>query len=180
MTVMLRNACVEDAREIEVLLVKAWQTYYSGIVHQSYLNGLDPNQRAIRRRQKLELASNKTLLAFNNAQLAGFITSGPSREEEYEGHYEVHAIYLDPAYIGQGVGKVLFVHAVQHALTQDFSKMFINVMEKNDLGRKFYERMGGTIIENSMFMEQIGDQLYPVIKYQWTDLSRWRSDYNLT
>lgn len=145
----IRPATPDDAAHIARLHVKAWQTSYQGIVHQSYLDGMDVGARTQRWREGLENGKSQTFLAFEHANLAGFTSVGPSREEQYPHHFELWSIYLNPAYVGKGVGKLLFNQAVQYGLEQGFTQMFVNVLDTNKAGRQFYERMGGIAIQGS-------------------------------
>lgn len=166
----IRPATPDDAAHIARLHVKAWQTSYQGIVHQSYLDGMDVGARTQRWRKGLENGKSQTFLAFEHANLAGFTSVGPSREEQYPHHFELWSIYLDPAYVGKGVGKLLFNQAVQYGLEQGFTRMFVNVLDTNKAGRQFYERMGGIAIQGSEFEAKIDDQTYIEIKYEWKEL----------
>lgn len=168
--IKIRAATPGDAAHIARLHVKAWQTSYRGIVHQSYLDGMDVGARTERWREGLGNGKSQTFLAFEHANLAGFTTVGPSREEQYPSHFELWSIYLDPAYVGRGVGKLLFNRAVQHGLEQGFTQMFVNVLDTNKTGRQFYERMGGVAVHGSEFEAMIDNQAYTEMKYEWREL----------
>lgn len=168
--IKMRSATPDDAAYIARLHVKSWQTSYQGIIHQSYLDGMDVGARTLRWREGLGNGKSHTFLAFEHANLAGFTTVGPSREDQYPNHFELWLIYLDPVYMGKGVGKILFNRAVQYGLAQGLTKMFVNVLEKNKTGRQFYERMGGEAIHGSEFEPMIGGQPYTEMKYEWKEL----------
>lgn len=122
----IRSANPDDAPFIAEVHVKSWRQAYKGIVHQAYLdNGLDVGVREQRWREGLIAGGKETLLAFEDARLAGFATVGPSRDEAYPAHAELYAIYLDPDYFGKGVGKLLFNRAVQYAVGHGFQKKYV-------------------------------------------------------
>ncbi len=167
----IRPAKPDDAPQIAKVHVKSWQEAYKGIVHQSYLDtGLDIGVRTQRWREGLSAGGSETFLAFEHAGLAGFATVGPSRDEHYPSYAELYAIYLDPAYLGKSVGKLLFNQVVQYAVDHGFEKMFANVLIENKIGRNFYERMGAAAIEGSEFEIIIDDLPYRELKYEWKEL----------
>lgn len=41
----IRNAIIEDAKDIATIHVKSWQVVYKGLIPQSYLNNLSISKR---------------------------------------------------------------------------------------------------------------------------------------
>jgi len=61
---------------------------------------------------------------------------------------EVGAIFLDPAYHGQGIGKAM----MDHAVTQR-DQLELDVFKDNTIGQKFYFRYGFTVEKEHMHTE---------------------------
>lgn len=56
---------------------------------------------------------------------------------------EVGAIFLKPEYHGQGIGTRLMNH-----VAQIYGELEVEVFEKNDIGRAFYDKYGFKMIKN--------------------------------
>lgn len=169
----IRTAKPEDAAQIAEVHIKSWRQAYKGVIHQSYLdNGLDINERTKRWHENLSESRKGTFLAFDGETLVGFSTVGKSRDDNYPDYGELYAIYLDPDYFGKGVGKALFQHSLEYAIAQGFTKMFVNVLNENKIGRDFYARMGAVPIENSEEELTIDSHPYLEMKYEWKELKR--------
>jgi ribosomal protein S18 acetylase RimI-like enzyme len=167
----IRTATPQDALNIAQTHVKSWREAYQGIIHQSYLDdGLNVAERAESWAKNLAGERKGTFLAFYGEALAGFITVGQSRNDQYLEYAELYAIYLDPEFFGLGIGKSLLTHAVEHLIAQEFEKMFVNVLSDNKLGRQFYDRMGALPIEHSEENLVIDGQTYKEMKYEWPKL----------
>lgn len=93
------------------LHVNATRSAYSGIYTPEYLAGLSGTERAARWTEegKGHLVSTDPALAvfvsFSDGKLAGFADVGPAQECAPSERAELFAIYLDPAYIGKGIGQ---------------------------------------------------------------------------
>ena len=173
MTYTLRYAIKEDAPRIAAIHVESWRHGYKGIIHQAWLDhGLDISKQTERWTSRLEAGRKETILVFDNKRLAGFVTAGPSRNENYPGYAELYAIYIDPACYGRGAGTALFRACVEYVINLGFGKMFVNVLKDNSAGRRFYEKMGGVHVKNSEEELSIGGRPYTEIKYVWEDLKR--------
>jgi ribosomal protein S18 acetylase RimI-like enzyme len=169
--IIIRLATPDDAAGIARVHVRSWQTAYRDIVHQSYLDAMDIGVRTKRWRENLDAGGpEKTFVAFDQENLTGFTTVGPSRDDRYPGYFEMWSIYVDPAYMGRGVGTWLFNRAIRHGIEQGFTRMFLNILADNKLGRQFYERRGGTAVRGSEFTAAIGDRPYTEMKYEWEEL----------
>ena len=167
----IREARPENAKDIAKIHIKSWRHAYKGIVHQSYLeSGLDLADREKRWQENLSAGGKGTFLAFTGSKLLGFSTVGKSRSDQYPDYYELYAIYLDPDYIGRGIGKTLFQHCLRHVVMQGGTKIFLNVFCDNIIGRNFYERLGGAPISQSEKELTIDGHKYWEMKYEWVNI----------
>ncbi len=80
---------------------------------------------------------------------------------------EVKNVYVDPTLLGQGLGRRLMAEAEKKLREAGFSKSLLWVLEGNDDGRRFYERLGWTPtgLRRLEEIDQTEHQL-PVIQYQ--------------
>jgi L-amino acid N-acyltransferase YncA len=111
---------------------------YKNIIDDEYINSLRPEDQANRMThpKKGYLVSKKPQIAVfvaeENNQIIGWSSVGPSREKAYQGYAELYAIYLDPDFIGRGIGKALFNKAIDHLKEYEFRKMFVDVLDQTN------------------------------------------------
>ncbi len=115
---------------------KAWQETYTGLIDQSYLDGLSPEkliERAYRRPEN-------TLVAKDGDRVVGFVVYGPYRWEDLPSTGEVMAIYILKEYYGQKVGYAL-MHTALKALS-GYGRVALWVLKGNERAIRFYEKCG--------------------------------------
>ena len=172
----IRRAGREDAAEIGRIHVDAVRRAYSGIYTPEYLAGLSADERAARWTEegKGHLARTDTtfavFVAFSDGRLVGFADIGPVEEPAASDCAELFAIYLDPAYIGKGVGQALFHTCVEHAKAHGFKSMTARVLSRNFRARAFYERMQGEPMPATEKLIRTGGSTERVISYRWPAL----------
>ncbi len=175
MDISIRQAAPEDAAAIAEMHIASWHAAYTGIVSQAWLDSRNLDESSERWKNNLSGPADQkqiTFLAFKGDFLVGFATAGQSRSEAYSDYAELWAIYVRPQYFGKGVGRVLFNRCAAYVQEIDYKNMFVNVLFDNDLARKFYERIGASVIEGSNGTVELGDQKYNDIKYEWKELGR--------
>ena len=69
---------------------------------------------------------------------------------------EIIAIYVDYDNICKGIGKALLEYVINDLRDKNKIKMIIWCLEENRNGRKFYERMGGKLIQEEKYFEKDG------------------------
>jgi ribosomal protein S18 acetylase RimI-like enzyme len=132
----LRDA---DCDELGRLHVPTWQQAYAGLLPADRLAGLDPVARAAMWRRSLrpEYSSTTTLVARDASdQIVGFVSVGPTRDEEAPAPLEVWALYLLAHVQGSGLADTL----VELSLGDRDASMW--VFEDNPRARAFYRRHG--------------------------------------
>lgn len=137
----VRAAVPADTDEVARLHVRSWQSAYRGLLAQDYLDGLTPDAVADRYtfgRIGLQLPS--TIVAVDGSTICGLATTGLSRELPNAG--ELMAIYVDPAYLGSGVGRALIAAARERLRRRGVTTAVLWVLDGNARARRFYERDG--------------------------------------
>ncbi len=165
----------EDAEAIAWIQIRSWRIAYQHIIHRSYLD----DELNLDRQQELWEARlggkerEGIFIARKNGHIAGFAFYGSSRnmkEEQLEDHAELYAIYVEPDFFGEGIGKRLLLACGQAAVDRGFEAMFVGVLADNYRGRGFYEHMGAQLMADSEEEQLVGGKTYLEVKYEWKSL----------
>ncbi|HEX6566875.1 MAG TPA: GNAT family N-acetyltransferase [Chthoniobacterales bacterium] len=160
---MIRLAAIEDAEAIASVHVRTWQVAYEGIVPPEYLASLSILERANMWRRVVSEKRNTVLVASTSSGEVGFISFGPSREKDVKEKAEVYAIYVLAQFWNQGIGGELLEEAEQRLA--DFAAVRLWVLEKNAIGRRFYEARGFSY-DGTRKEEAIGGSLLTELRYE--------------
>src|SRR5262249_38622008 len=139
---MLRLATIEDAETIASIHVRSWQTAYEGIDPAQFLAALSIQERANMWRIVISEHHGIVLLAASTHGEVGFISFGPSRDEDGRKKAEIYAIYVLPQFWHQGIGRELLDEAEWRLEGQHFVAFTLWVLEENAQARRFYEARG--------------------------------------
>lgn len=148
--VTIRRENPDDAAAIAEVHVRAWRVGYAAIIPDETLALLNPAAWAQRRRDVGTAAPDHpftTLLAEDDAGLAGFTTFGPyrvnqDRERLDPAYAEILALYVEPSRWGQGTGRALFAAARECCAERGWTDVRLWVLDANRRARAFYERAG--------------------------------------
>jgi GNAT superfamily N-acetyltransferase len=138
----VRAAVPEDAYDVARVQVRSWQWAYRGLIAQDYLDGLEPETWAGRYtfgRRGIGLPS--TLVAVDGSTICGLTATGLCRDDDLPNFGELMALYVDPAYVGTGVGRTL-IAAARERLRASSTQAALWVLDGNARARRFYERDG--------------------------------------
>jgi GNAT superfamily N-acetyltransferase len=164
----LREARRGDELAVAEIHVRAWQEAYRGLIPAEFLDALDPRERAARYTfESPDPAAPTTVLAVLSEggaedgpsltncrevrsgsssapreRIAGFVTFGPSRDEDAQGFGEVYALYVDPDRYQGGVGRLLMAEARRRLRDSGFTAAILWVLDGNTRAASFYEREG--------------------------------------
>lgn len=146
MSVVVREAVIDDAAGIARVHVAGWQAGYAGLLAQHYLDALSVEERAGRWAANLrepDARAVATLVADRDGDVAGFVTVGRSRDEDADGNVgELWGIYVDPRRWGTGVGHALHGRAIQALQRAGLTTATLWVLQGNDRATGFYRRHG--------------------------------------
>jgi ribosomal protein S18 acetylase RimI-like enzyme len=165
----LREARRGDELAVAAVHVRAWQEAYRGLIPAEFLDALDPRDRAARYTfESTDPAAPTTVLAVEaggegtsgdpsltncgevrsgspevpSERIAGFVTFGPSRDEDAQGVGEVYALYVDPDRYQGGVGRLLMAESRRRLRQSGFTAAILWVLQGNTRATRFYEREG--------------------------------------
>ncbi len=142
----LRRARADDAAALAALQLRAWRAAYASFVAEEELAAFTVGGRETRWREVLagerDGAPERTLVSEDEGCLTGFALVGPSRDDDArDDDGELHALYVEPARIGTGLGRAL-LGAGEAELATRFRAATLWVLEPNTGARAFYARHG--------------------------------------
>jgi len=176
MSIIIREAKLEDAEDIAFVHTMAWKESYPGMIDQDYLDHeVTLESRIKRRREGLSNPDSQHthLLAEYKGKTVAFACYGPFRENVHvtsppEG--EISAIYILDKAKRKGIGQKLFHTIICALLKNDIQSMGIWVLQNNHPARHFYKKMGG-IIDLTDVPISIGEKEYTECLYRYNDLT---------
>lgn len=187
-SIKTRMACIEDASDLSRVHYASWLNAYSGI-----LNGTALRESVAKRNQAWwhsaverlnaepasinqqfsgppERSNRSQLLVLEyEKRVVGYANFGASRRNyppQTELSWgEIYELYLLPEFQGVGLGKRLFSTVRHHLQDMGHGALIVWALEANDLGKEFYEAMGGEPFVRSH--EIFGGSQAPTIGYRW-------------
>ena len=139
----VRTAVPADAHEVARVHVRSWQSAYRGLIAQEYLDGLKPEVCANRYTLgRMGLRMPSTLVAVDGSTVRGLATTGLCRDIDLPNFGELMAIYVDPAHVHTGVGRLLMAAARKRLRGIGVTGAVLWVLDGNHSARRFYERDG--------------------------------------
>ena len=158
----LRRATPEDAQSLAAIEVATWRAAYSGLMPDSYLEGLSEAEKAEEWRRSLakhgQDGRKRVLVAEVAAGPIGFVRVGAASDEA-EGTGLVYLLYVLPEYWGLGVGKSLMGAAMAELQELGMREAALWVLRQNRRARGFYEGLGWRPDGRTMEQEYGGARL---------------------
>lgn len=158
----IRKAKSKDAKGIIEVNVKTWLTTYSGIMPQEVLeNKVATMKESIKICEETVEKDDNVLVAIEDEKIVGIVSYGKGKAIDNEQTGEIYSIYVLKEYQGKNIGKQLFI-AAKKVLEEKGYKEFIVTCIKQNPSNKFYEKMGGKIvntIKSNIFGTEIEENL---------------------
>ena len=142
----VRVATPDDAEWIAEVHVASIRAAYRDVFPAAALAAIDLRERAERWWQILTEGETTTLLGESAGEAVGFVSFGPSRDEDAEPGQvgEVMALYVRPTAWGTGAGGRLLREALGRLRLPGYPEATLWVLEGNRRAVGFYERFGFT------------------------------------
>jgi GNAT superfamily N-acetyltransferase len=131
--VLIRAATADDARAIVRVQAETWRVAYRRILPNLVLERVFQPDVVERWVAHMFDPDGRTFVAEEAGTVVGFVSAGPSRDEDLAGTDEVYALYVLPPEQGRGLGAALLDAAGGDSLW---------VLAANAAGRAFYEHQG--------------------------------------
>lgn len=157
---MVRLATVEDAEALADVHVTSWQKAYAGIFPDDYLSNLDRRvraqwwQRFIGNGARVHVAESDGVVGFCHAD-----------DSDDEGWGEIYSIYVHPDNWGDGYGRELLVAGESTLIGKGHNRALLWVLQRNERGRRFYERQSWAV-GKPIRVEEIGGTQVTEVRYE--------------
>ncbi|MBX9457045.1 MAG: GNAT family N-acetyltransferase [Rhizobium sp.] len=149
LSIEVRRADPQDAREIAALHRKVWISSYAGLIpHRPLVHMIERRREDWWRRAT---RGPSTLLVLDVAgKIAGYATIGANRIKALKQEGEIYELYLLPEYQGIGLGSYFFreCRAILRAL--NMTGLVVWCLEDNENAITFYRAMGGMDVAEGM------------------------------
>ena len=139
---MIREATVNDAsRTAEIDAISSRYAYQS-ILSEELLKDLTVESRVPVHTRWLSEKRFDMYVYEDPATgiVKGMMGMGPCGDEDKNEAFELHFIYVDPAYVRQGIGTEMIRFFEQKGKEKGFGEFVIWVLEENEMGRNCYEK----------------------------------------
>lgn len=160
---MIRKASENDAKEIAEIIVSSWKITYRGIISDDFLDNMSVEKMTNRWEENIKSpneSNNIYVYEEENKVLAIMRFGKVDNMQSKNG--EIHVLYVKPDLKRNGIGTKLVNYAKQNLLKQGYKKMEIWCAKGNEPSIKFYEKMGGKIINtriskvNGIDVDEVG------------------------
>ncbi|OBH05256.1 MULTISPECIES: GNAT family N-acetyltransferase [unclassified Mycobacterium] len=139
----VRAAVLADADDVARVQLRSWRSAYQGLIARDFLDELEPAFFADRYTfGRVGLRMPSTLVAVDGSAIRGLVTTGLCRDGDLPNFGELMAIYVDPAHVRRGVGRLLMAAARERLRLVGVAGAVLWVLEGNASARRFYERDG--------------------------------------
>ena len=153
---MIRNATYDDIPRIAEIQICGWRFAYRGIIsdYELFSQRLVINSiKAITTR----FDNNASFIVFDDDSdniLKGFAWYGLSRDEDKKNSYEINAIYVQPEFTRNGIGKLMMENVVNNAKENNCSELLIWALSENNKGIEFFKKNGFVVDGKRKFIEK--------------------------
>lgn len=160
----IRLAEENDCYKLSVLKKSVWETTYRGIYPDDMIDNFDFKKHENRFKFFVDSADIDLYVVEVEDKIIGYVSCGKPLYDYQDYKQEIHLFYLESAYQRLGIGSDLFKMIYEIIKLKGVNKFFISCNKYNLSAQKFYEQMGGRVIE----IDPDSDTKYMVqIKYHY-------------
>ncbi|MEC0209297.1 GNAT family N-acetyltransferase [Paenibacillus ehimensis] len=146
MTINIKKCTLEDLRQLQEI---SYETFNETFKHQNSPENMNAYlERAFNLEQlekELSNISSQFFFVYFHHEVAGYLklnTNDAQSEEMGDESLEIERIYIKNKFQKHGLGKYLLNKAMEIAMEQNKTKIWLGVWEKNENAIAFYKKMG--------------------------------------
>ena len=140
---MIREATTDDAAGIAEIEVASSRYAYKDILSEEclYQDSSVENRIPVHRRWIAEKRFGVYVYEDpGTGTLKAMMGIGMSEDEDKQGAFELHFLYVDPDYVRTGIGSEMLRFFEQKGREKGCQEFVIWVLEENGMGKSFYEK----------------------------------------
>ena len=145
--IIIRDVRKEDIAEVVDVQINGWKAAYRGIIDDEYLDTMSKEEK-IKKREK-DYKTTGFIVAELNEKIVGFcryIDDNKATREVANIDCELLALYVKADLKHNGIGTKLFEYVKNEFIKKGKTKMVLWCLKDNTPSRRFYEKMGGTVV----------------------------------
>ncbi|RPI68981.1 MAG: GNAT family N-acetyltransferase [Ignavibacteriae bacterium] len=149
-----------DMADIAKIHIESWQQAYRGIVPDEFLDAMDLRSRTELWEKRFAAVQDSLFVAEVASEVRAWALCGKSRVASDDTYMsELYAIYADPQFWGQGLGRGLIEAVHAHVIEHAYTRIMLWVLTDNQRARRFYESCGYVNTEIRQNIEISGVQI---------------------
>lgn len=168
MNYKIRLATISDSHTLAPLKQKVWETTYRGIYPDEKLDNYNIEEQTNKFKKIIENEKINLYVVEVNNSIVGYMSCGEPMRPFQDYEQEIGLLYIMKEHQGNGIGKKLFLMAYEDIKKKGYHKFFISCNKYNKNAQKFYEAMGGKVVEVD---DDFDDKSCPQIKYHYDVIS---------
>ena len=145
----IRLAIESDARRLAEVKIACWETTYRGIYPDDKLDNYDVDKNTEKFKNVINNEDVDLYVVIVEGDIVGYMSCGVPIRPYADYEQEIGLLYLLKEYRGQGIGRTLYELAREMIKKKGYDRFFISCNKYNEPARKFYEAMGGKIVEEN-------------------------------
>ena len=161
----IRLANYSDCTILALLKKEIWETTYRGIYPDEKIDNYNYIENEKKFKDFVDNPKQHLYVLLDNDKIIGYIEFGLPFRPFNNYKQEIGLFYIKKEYQRTGIGKTLFYFAFNYIKNTGVDKFFISCHKYNLNAQKFYEKMGGKVVQIDDDCDNNG---FPHIKYEYT------------
>jgi GNAT superfamily N-acetyltransferase len=162
---IIRRASAGDGEAMANVSLRVWNISLKDIVSQNFLAKLQFEIQKEKYAGRATDADWLLLVAEVGGKIVGMIGAKDNDSEPLLYEKQIKAMYVDPAFQGQGIGAALFARIVKELKERNTRTLVLWCMLANTKALRFYEKLGGKKIEGIIPPEEYSGMAH--VAYTW-------------
>jgi GNAT superfamily N-acetyltransferase len=169
----VRQARPSDAADLARIYIEAWQDTYAGLIPHALLGSMSHKNHTARWQATMRGPGAVLVAEDPRYGAVGLASLGAARDGALGFDGEIYTLYVDPAFLGRGTGRVLMAGAFERLKDRKYKSCLVWSHARNN-ACFFYEAMGGRRVAERV-TRTMGEAT-PEIGFGWKRLVTRKQD----
>ncbi|MCI8498862.1 MAG: GNAT family N-acetyltransferase [Bacilli bacterium] len=143
----IRRANENDIKRLASFRRITWDETYRGIYNDSLIDNYDYEKAERTFKSIFENENISLYVVESENEIVGYMDVGSPRREYGDYEQEIGLLYLRKSFQNRGLGRKLFDLAKDEIKQNGYNRFFVSCNKYNKNACKFYEKMGGILID---------------------------------